>query len=100
MKTLGVLGGMTSGSVVFYVLEKCIENKKYFKLQNMYFRRKKYPLRRKNKNLFLSDQHNKIYGNTNEVLYEAVWEEKPDLILIGGDMLIGKRGVSAKPAYF
>lgn len=40
--------------------------------------------------LFLSDLHNRIYGSHNEQLLQAIREEKPDLILIGGDMLVGK----------
>ncbi len=40
--------------------------------------------------LFLSDLHNRSYGRRNERLLEAVRREEPDLILIGGDMLVGK----------
>ncbi len=47
-------------------------------------------LRRETKVLFLSDLHNRIYGKHNERLLQAVRKEKPDLILIGGDMLVGK----------
>lgn len=43
--------------------------------------------------VFLSDLHNKVYGNNNESLIEAVRRQNPDLILITGDMLIGKAGV-------
>lgn len=44
----------------------------------------------KKKVLFLSDLHNHVYGWENERLLEAVKKEEPDLILIGGDMLVGK----------
>lgn len=44
--------------------------------------------------LFLSDLHNRTYGNSNERLYLAILDENPDLILIGGDMLVGKEGES------
>lgn len=40
--------------------------------------------------IFLSDLHNKEYGKNNADLLEAIRQEQPDLILIGGDMLIGK----------
>ena len=40
--------------------------------------------------LFLSDLHNHRYGFRNRRLVEAVRQAKPDLILIGGDMLVGK----------
>lgn len=47
-------------------------------------------LRRETKILFLSDLHNRIYGRHNERLLQAVRKENPDLILIGGDMLVGR----------
>lgn len=52
----------------------------------------------KSKIIFLSDLHNKTYGIKNDILLERIRKEKPDLILIGGDMLIGKRGVSPEAA--
>lgn len=50
------------------------------------------------KMIFLSDLHNKVYGEKNEILLEHIRKEEPDLILIGGDMLIGKKGVSPNTA--
>ena len=40
--------------------------------------------------LFLTDLHNNCYGKENNDLLDAVRLQKPDLILIGGDMVIGK----------
>lgn len=40
--------------------------------------------------VFLSDLHNKIYGRNNEKLFQAIKNTHPDLILIGGDMLVGR----------
>lgn len=48
--------------------------------------------------IFLSDLHNHEYGQNNIRLLQAVKAVCPDLILIGGDMLVGKRGRSAKAA--
>lgn len=48
--------------------------------------------------VFLSDLHNNHYGKKNEKLLAAVKEQNPDLILIGGDMLVGKADVSSKVA--
>lgn len=38
--------------------------------------------------VFLSDLHNKEYGERNIHLLNAIRKEEPDLILVGGDMLI------------
>lgn len=48
--------------------------------------------------LFLSDLHNCTYGNENERLLRSIRDEKPDLILMGGDMLVGKEGASYETA--
>lgn len=48
--------------------------------------------------VFLSDLHNKEYGVGNERLMDAICKARPDLILIGGDMLVGKKGCSVAPA--
>lgn len=45
---------------------------------------------RAKKIVFLSDLHNCKYGRNNSRLLQAVKNADPDLILIGGDMLIGK----------
>lgn len=42
--------------------------------------------------VFLSDLHNYEYGANNDTLIESIRNECPDMILIGGDMLIGKKG--------
>lgn len=38
----------------------------------------------------LADLHNKVYGENNDVLLEKIKKESPDLILVVGDMLVGK----------
>jgi predicted MPP superfamily phosphohydrolase len=48
--------------------------------------------------VFLSDLHNQVYGTHNVDLIRAVRDARPDLILIGGDFLVGKQGVSYRPA--
>lgn len=55
-------------------------------------------LQNERKIVFLSDLHNNCYGKDNEKLLTAVQEQNPDLILIGGDMLVGKADVSSKVA--
>ncbi len=46
----------------------------------------------------LSDLHNNCYGKNNEKLLRAIESEKPDYILVSGDMLLGKPGAPAKIA--
>lgn len=48
--------------------------------------------------LFLSDLHDCCYGENNDRLFQAVKEEHPDLILVGGDMLVGKKGCAYENA--
>jgi len=51
------------------------------------------------KAIFLSDMHSHVYGDNNEGLLEAIKKTKPDMILVGGDMLIGKEKADYQPAY-
>ena len=48
--------------------------------------------------VFLSDLHNCTYGRDNKALLQAVRDAGPDLILIGGDMLVGKEDTDFQPA--
>ena len=51
-------------------------------------------IKREKKIIFLSDLHNRMYGEENERLRESIRNQHPDLILIGGDMLVRKDGNS------
>ena len=55
-------------------------------------------LKSSHKAIFLSDMHNHVYGKDNCELLEAIRKEKPDYVWIGGDMLVGKAGISYQPA--
>ena len=46
----------------------------------------------------LSDLHNKQYGKDNALLLKAIDEQKPDVILIAGDILTAHPGKSLEPA--
>lgn len=48
--------------------------------------------------VFLSDLHNRVYGKNNDRLFHAIRRQKPDIILAGGDMLVGKNGYDYCPA--
>ena len=68
-----------------------------------YFRKVRYQilvdgLASDKKIVFLSDLHNHVYGKNNQELLDAIRDENPDLILIGGDILVGKNGVSYENA--
>lgn len=57
-------------------------------------RRIKKPVRA----VVLADLHNKCYGKKNRILLEAIREQKPDVILIAGDILTARPGRSLDPA--
>lgn len=62
-----------------------------FRVKRYRFHNDKTERLKKNlKIVFLSDLHNKVYGKDNACLFQAVKAERPDLILVGGDMLVGK----------
>lgn len=49
-------------------------------------------IKKNQKLIFLSDLHNKTYGKDNMQLLQAIEKEKPDKILIAGDMITSKVG--------
>ena len=51
-------------------------------------------IKREKKIIFLSDLHNRMYGEEDERLLKSIRNQHPDLILIGGDMLVRKDGNS------
>ncbi|MGF0033767.1 metallophosphoesterase [Bariatricus sp. SGI.154] len=51
-------------------------------------------LKKTRKIVFLSDLHNCSYGKDNEELLAAIMREHPNMILIGGDMLVRADGCS------
>ena len=51
---------------------------------------KSHKIKKEQKIVFLSDMHNHQYGINNEKLLKSIRDTAPDLILIGGDMLVGK----------
>ena len=95
MSTTGIIIGILVAAVLFVFAEM------YRELHT--FRVTRYrvaspKLTGKKTWVFLSDLHNQVYGENNCKLIDAVKNESPDLILIGGDMLVGKNGHSYEPA--
>ena len=69
-----------------------------FKMTHYDLESKKLQGLKNKKIILLSDLHNYTYGSNNEKLLAAIRKERPDLILIAGDMLVGKAGVSTEVA--
>lgn len=55
-------------------------------------------IRRKVRAVVVADLHNKRYGRENRELLSAIREQKPDFLLIAGDLLTAKPGKSLEPA--
>ena len=63
----------------------------FFKITRYFLKVPKFrPLETAKKVILLADLHNKVYGEQNDKLFRAIRREKPDLILIAGDMLVGR----------
>lgn len=87
------------GVIVFICIAEWIREIITFKVTHYDIKSDKLnKLNHERKIVFLSDLHNNRYGKNNEKLFDAVKEQNPDLILIGGDMLVGKADVSTKVA--
>lgn len=55
-------------------------------------------IRKQARAVVIADLHNKQYGKDNESLLQAIREQKPDFILIAGDILTAAPGKTMKPA--
>ena len=83
-----------AGIILIFLLYICIEiylETHRFVITRYEVKTKKLPKERKAKKIiFLSDFHNQKYGEKSIKLVQAIQKEHPDLILVGGDMLVGK----------
>lgn len=48
--------------------------------------------------VFISDLHNHMYGSKNQELLAAIRKQKPDFVLVGGDIPIAREDASLEPA--
>ena len=72
------------------VLAESYRESRMFKTTRYQYNTEKLSGRRKI--IFLSDLHNHVYGADNKILLDSIIYEKPDYILIGGDLIVGKPG--------
>ena len=97
MKAVILVVFVLTVAAVLCLLEAYREQQ-YFKVtEDVVVSRRLNGLKKEKKIVFLSDLHNKEYGAGNERLLDAICKARPDLILIGGDMLVGKKGCSFAP---
>lgn len=94
LKYLIILGIICILIMAEWIREICTFKITHYHIQSPKLRN----LKRKRKVILLSDLHNYTYGRDNEKLLQAIRKEQPDFILVAGDMLIGKSGVSAEVA--
>ena len=94
MKAVILVVFVLTVAAVLCLLEAYREQQ-YFKVtEDVVVSRRLNGLKKEKKIVFLSDLHNKEYGAGNERLLDAICKARPDLILIGGDMLVRKDGNS------
>lgn len=93
----GLIGVCAAGAAAFFA-ESAREQKGFCITRYPVVSDKLNGLQKERTIIFLSDLHNKEYGEKNIRLVKAIQEQKPDLILIGGDMLVGKKGITCRPA--
>ena len=84
--------------IVLIVVFEWMREIRTFKITNYYFESKKLFGWNNKKIVLISDLHNYSYGAKNEKLLKAIRELNPDMILIAGDMLVGKSGTSTEIA--
>lgn len=53
-----------------------------------------FKVKRKRTAVFLTDLHDKEFGRQNHRLLDAIRQEKPDFVLVGGDTMVAKRDLA------
>ncbi|MBQ8559734.1 MAG: metallophosphoesterase [Tyzzerella sp.] len=74
------------------VIIECIREISTFQVTHYEIQSPKLKNIKKRTVILLSDLHNCSYGKENEKLLQAIRKEHPDMILVAGDMLVGKKG--------
>lgn len=91
---LKIFAGILIAAAIGLAARSSYERKR-FKTEHFYFNSVKMKEGAGLKAVFLSDLHNNEFGSGNEKLLKAIYKEKPDFILIGGDMMVckGEKGI-------
>ena len=90
---------LTAALILIFCIAEMVREQRKFRVTRYTFQTEKMPDDKGAiKAVFLSDLHNQVYGKENDRLYEAIRAENPDVIFIGGDMLVGKPKISAEAA--
>lgn len=84
--------------VIVIVMVECIREICTFKVTHYNIKSQKLMNIKEKKIILLSDLHNYEYGKNNVKLLNAIKNQNPDLILVAGDMLVGKSGISPEIA--
>ena len=45
---------------------------------------------------FLTDLHDQVTGEDGERIFHLLKEQEPDLVLVGGDVIVGKKDVTRR----
>ena len=80
------------------VIIECVREISVFKITHYEIKSPKLKNIRKRTVILLSDLHNCSYGKENEKLLQAIRKGNPDMILVAGDMLVGKKESSTETA--
>ncbi|WP_461812028.1 metallophosphoesterase [Faecalimonas sp.] len=87
-------------SIVFFlILLEILREISTFKVTHYEIISRKLSKNMKEKKIvFISDLHNYSYGKRNNKLIGTIEQENPDIIFSAGDLLVGKKNKSTKPA--
>ncbi len=84
--------------IVMLILIECIRENFTFRITHYRITSPKLSRGEQHTIVFLSDLHGNTYGKHNVKLLEAIRQQKPEFVLVGGDMLVGSKLLSPKVA--
>lgn len=82
--------------MIISIFAVIISDTNRFKVENYSFTDKK--ISKKTRLVFLTDLHNKVYGKGNNRLIDCISNLKPDIIVLGGDIINAKPGKNTDTA--